>query len=756
MKRVMHLGAWTLAVWLACLATAAAQGRGTISGTVIGPDGKPQPNVTLIVTNSAGIDRRGVSEANGSYVFGGLLAGPYRLRVDDESGSFAPWSQDAIAVVGGQTVTIQITLAPRVAPAAAPTARATLAGTVIGPDGKPRGNVPVVLTNAAGVDRRAVTEPSGAYVFGGLQAGDYRVRVEEDFALPYASAALPLAPGEKRALDIRLQPLPAPPTPAAAPAAATSAAPAAPGGGAAQAPRVEQVRARPEGPASAVPETTFATDEFQAFPNRWEFEFPEMKRYQPPQDVPWVVGSPLDPYNQNKLKGDYPLGDNNLFMNLNMQANSALNPRSVAAGEPQGQVFLNNNFVAGFELFSGTTVFEPKRWAVRATIVANANRLAVEDLDSKGLTELGVEELFAEKRLAVLGPTFDFMTVRGGMQNFNSDFRGYLFVDNQLGVRLFGNARANRDQYNFAFFSMREREPVSQLHDFGSRNQNVFIANYFIQDFAGVHGYTGMFNVHVNADEGPEEDPVPLNVFYLGFHGDGKWGGWSVSHAYYEAFGSDDDNRIARTLNGGFAAPVDIRARMAALELARDANWLRYRFSLFFASGDDRSDPGKAGGFDMITDNPNVAGGQFMFWTQQTSKVATLPNGGILSEKFSLLPNLRSKFTDRANFVNPGLFLIGGGVDMRLTPNLKVVTNVSSLSFANNAVLEQLAGPLGGFEDNGIGLDISVGAKWRPFLNENLFIVPGFSLLSPKGGFKTALGDDASLNSFFVTIQVAY
>ena len=26
------------------------------------------------------------------------------------------------------------------------------------------------------------------------------------------------------------------------------------------------------------------------------------------------------------------------------------------------------------------------------------------------------------------------------MQNFNSDFRGYLFVDNQLGVRLFGNA----------------------------------------------------------------------------------------------------------------------------------------------------------------------------------------------------------------------------------------------------------------------------------------------------------------------------
>jgi hypothetical protein len=283
----------------------------------------------------------------------------------------------------------------------------------------------------------------------------------------------------------------------------------------------------------------------------------------------------------------------------------------------------------------------------------------------------------------------------------------------------------------------------------------VFIANYFIQDF-GVPGYTFMFNGHFNSDDGETEgDIAPLKVFYLGVHGDGKWGGWSVSHAYYEAFGSDDDNRIERLFSGS-PAPVDIRARMAALELARDANWLRYRFSLFYASGDDFNDPDTGGGFDMITDNPNLAGGQFMFWTQQTTKVATLPLGGILSEKFSLLPNLRSKFTDRANFVNPGIFLLNGGVDMRLTPKLKMVTNVSSLRFADASVLQALAGPAGGFEDTSIGLDFSVGAKFRPFLNENLFIVPGFSMLSPSGGFKTALGDTGALNSFFVTIQVAY
>jgi hypothetical protein len=165
-------------------------------------------------------------------------------------------------------------------------------------------------------------------------------------------------------------------------------------------------------------------------------------------------------------------------------------------------------------------VFEPKRWAVRGTIVGNVNRLSTA---AKLGRTYGVEEAFAEKRLAVLGPAFDFVSIRGGMQNFNSDFRGYLFVDNQLGVRLFGNARSNRDQYNVAYFSMRDRDAVSQLHKFTSRNQDVIIANYFVQDF-GAPGYTFMANLHVNHDKGVEADPHALQVVYAGFHGDGKWG----------------------------------------------------------------------------------------------------------------------------------------------------------------------------------------------------------------------------------------
>ena len=86
--------------------------------------------------------------------------------------------------------------------------------------------------------------------------------------------------------------------------------------------------------------------------------------------------------------------------------------------------------------------------------------------------------------------------------------------------------------------------------------------------------------------------------------------------------------------------------------------------------------------------------------------------------------------------------LLNGGVDLRVSPQLKVVTNVSYLQFADATVLQQLMAlqRRPGFEDNAIGWDVGAGAKLRPFVNENLFFVVGFSTLVPHGGFATALG----------------
>ncbi|HEV3140683.1 MAG TPA: carboxypeptidase-like regulatory domain-containing protein [Vicinamibacterales bacterium] len=753
MKRLFPL--WFVIAMLSSGIAIAQGARATLSGTVLAPSGSPQGYVTLVVTNAAGIDRRAVSDPDGGFVFGGLAPGTYRLRVDDET--FAPWSTDAVTLAPGERRTVQIALQPRIVAQT----RATIAGTVFGPDGRTRGGAVVILTNPAGIDRRAVSEPTGAYVFGGLAPGSYRIRVDETGAQPLAIDGLALVAGERRLVDLRLQPIPTPAAPPPAPSP-TPTAPT-PGAGPQKIDVTARKKAEPSKP-GLPPPVTADDGSFEAKPDRWHFPWPAYQRYSPPEKMPWVTSAgPLDPYNQNAMKGDFPIGGGDHFVNMTLQFNNNTNPRQVELGAlPQQQLFYNQNLVGGLELFKGDTVFQPKDWAVRATAVLNINAATLDNSFSFGSlqrkpTKYSLEEAFAEKRLAVLGPAFDFVSIRAGMQNFNSDFRGYVFEDNQLGVRLFGNARSNRDQYNVAYFSMRNRDAASQLHDFGSRNQDVIIANYYIQDF-GAPGYTAMFNVHVNRDRGPAADPTALQAIYLGVHGDGRAGGWAISHAFYQVLGTDDNNHIRQALNGNQRpAPVDINARMAALELSRDADWKRYRVSLFYASGDDGADATKAKGFDSIMDNPNLAGGQFMFWTQQATNVSLTAGNSVLSDKFSLVPSLRSKFLDRSNFVNPGLILINGGVDVRLSPQIKLVTNASYLRFADATILRALRpANTAGFEDNELGIDISAGAKIRPFTNENLFLVVGVSGLKPRGGFATALGPGGSLYSFFTAFQVAY
>lgn len=777
------LSAVVSALFAFCLLVpvAAQAQRATINGTVVGPTGAPEANVTLIVTNEAGVDRRAVTDAAGAFVFGGLQPGAYRLRTDNDT--FAPFSQDSIVLTAGQTLPLKIALAARVSATAAPTARAAVQGTVISPTGSPAGDITLIITNAEGIDRRVVTGTNGAFIFGGLQPGTYRLRIENAGAdaRPFPATELIFAPGERRQFDIRLQPLPPPPpvAPAATTKPATPPPPDAPGQRVATLP----VAAKPEKKEKSgdlsypVPEVTAPGGEFEAMPNRWDFKFPVYQRYPGNNRMPWIVGGPFDPYNQNAAKGDRPIGGSqSLFANVAMQLNSAVNPRqSMQAAGGTKDMFDNHNFVGSLELFRGDTVFEPKRWAVRATVVGNLNGQRG-DVRTERLQTYGVEEAFVEKRLAVLNKAFDFMSVRAGMQNFNSDFRGFLFVDNQLGVRLFGNAGRNRAQYNVAYFDMRNRELFSQLHKFSSRGQRVIVANYYIQDF-GAPGYTAMFNVHVNRDEGPPVKPGPQppnspgqpnntgqpnppaaainpqQVTYLGFHGDGHWGSWSVNHAFYQAFGTTPGNNITKLLDPAAPAELKVNARMAAIELARDADWKRYRLSAFYASGDNRSDPATAKGFDNITDNPNFAGGQFMYWTQQFGGVRLGQTNTVLTEKFSLLPNLRSKFGTASNFVNPGLMLVNGGVDLRFSPSLKVVTNASWLRFADATMLRRLSS---GFEDDAIGLDLSVGAKFRPFVNENMFIVLGYSKLMPQGGFKSHLGSKSQLHSIVGAVQLAY
>ena len=54
---------------------------------------------------------------------------------------------------------------------------------------------------------------------------------------------------------------------------------------------------------------------------------------------------------------------------------------------------------------------------------------------------------------------------------------------------------------------------------------------------------------------------------------------FNVNHALYWAVGHDSWNPLANT-------PQDISAEMAALELSYDRDWVRFRTSFLWASGD--------------------------------------------------------------------------------------------------------------------------------------------------------------------------
>jgi hypothetical protein len=178
---------------------------------------------------------------------------------------------------------------------------------------------------------------------------------------------------------------------------------------------------------------------------------------------------------------------------------------------------------------------------------------------------------------------------------------------------------------------------------------------------------------------------------------------------------------------------VGINAQMAALELSLDKDWLRYRLSFFYASGDKDPRDGSARGFDTIFDNPNFAGGFFSLWDREGIRLTS--TGVALVSPDSLVPDLRTSKTEgQANFVNPGLFLYNGGVDIDITPKLRGFVNLNMLRFARTDPLELLL-----FQSNihaGIGADSGIGFAYRPPLSENIVITGGIDALVPFQGLR--------------------
>jgi hypothetical protein len=160
---------------------------------------------------------------------------------------------------------------------------------------------------------------------------------------------------------------------------------------------------------------------------------------------------------------------------------------------------------------------------------------------------------------------------------------------------------------------------------------------------------------------------------------------------------------------------------------------MRYQASVFFTSGDSNARDRQANGFDTIFDFPRIMGGDFSYWNRQNIRIAD--RGGVnLVQRNSVVPDLRSsKIQGQANFVNPGLLMANLGATAELTQTLRAIGNVNYLRFVEVDPLEILLKQPSIRED--IGLDVSLGVEYRPFLSNNIIVRAFGAILQPWGGF---------------------
>jgi len=540
-------------------------------------------------------------------------------------------------------------------------------------------------------------------------------------------------------------------------------------------------------------------------PNLWFIGFGQWQRYADPRtETPYQTGRLRfwHPYLQSQLKGDAPIIGQDIFLNLTLndflqfEARKLPTPSGVSTARPNSseffgrsdQVSFSNDFSVGIDLFKGETAFKPVVWALRFLLVANQNYIRVKENNAldpdprgpgytaplpvptfpvfgdptsglgPGLTRLpgdlegtryttrtkywhSLQEAFGEVHIRDLTNNYDFLSSRFGIQPFVSDFRGFIFDDSNLGLRLFGNYDNNRWQYNFIVFDMREKDTYSDLNKFDDRDQRVIVLNVFRQDFL-TKGYTAQLSFHANLDERSRHydqndfitRPAPIgevrnhfvHAYYLGWAGDGHIGRLNISHALYEVLGVDELNGIAQRR-------ADINAQMAALELSIDKDWLRFKLSGFYASGDDNPRNSHATGFDTIFDKPFFVGGPFSFFVHQGFNLGgTSVN---FKQRDSLVIDLRtSKSEGQSNFVNPGTIIVGYGNDADITPKLKAFLNVNYIWMADTEVIRQVL--FTNHTSNEVGLDCSLGIQYRPLLTNNIILTAGVGFLVPGQGYK--------------------
>ena len=125
------------------------------------------------------------------------------------------------------------------------------------------------------------------------------------------------------------------------------------------------------------------------------------------------------------------------------------------------------------------------------------------------------------------------------------------------------------------------------------------------------------------------------DVVYLGYNADGRIGRFNLSASAYLALGEDRNSFFTDE-------PADIFSYFGAAELSYDVDWMRFRLSGLYASGDGDPYDNTERGFDAIFENPIFAGADTSYWIRQVIPFAGGGRAVGVNGRNGILNSLRS------------------------------------------------------------------------------------------------------------------
>ncbi len=503
---------------------------------------------------------------------------------------------------------------------------------------------------------------------------------------------------------------------------------------------------QPQPSGATRPKNKKSTDEIQPVNTRW--------RTYDLEGVPQFSYHLLDPYHQNRLKGDFPMFGQNWFMEWDVfqtavyknrrNVDFSKNPRLATDIENKNlKFFAHNNFgdengIFGFEIRHNDDRFFPSDFRIHIDGAADFKH-DINAFDSQSEGHAQVFDAFADFQIHNFGTeNFNQMFFRGGLQNFKSDFHGLIFNDGGLGGRVFGQALKNRLRYDVVYIKLFQRDAVSGFFDFSKPAQHgVFITRFTWEDFL-VKGWNSEWSFHFNHDPrkivGNATNQLNLNTYYTGATFNGNVGRFIFNPAIYGVFGTADH------LASGVIQPHDVRAWTAVADVEYPLDFWKFRFGYVYASGDSADPKSKTDtGFDSISDAVVLFGGPFSYWTGEDIKFGK----GDFTRANSFFPSLRGA-NGQANYVNPGLQLINAGLDTTITPRLQFAFNENYFRFNNLGTFASGNRPFV-INHHAGGIEEVFFLRWKPVLRRinDLFVIDmSFSVLNPLAGLRDAFGSN--------------